>query len=94
MALMEGVKPDEELNFILKSLAERGKDGEIFKKYNEFFSSDFLLPWQLITELNSSEIDHDHVVLRAYGSSAEDLQFYSPVMLETLILWSFHVRIA
>jgi len=78
MAATEGVKPDEELNFILKSLAERGKDGEIFKKYNEYFSNDFLLPRQLITELNSSEIDHDHVMLRAYGSSAEDLQFYSP----------------
>jgi len=78
MAATEGVKSDEELNFILKSLAERGKDGEIFKKYNEYFSREFLLPRQLISELNSSEIDHDHVMLRAYGSSAEDLQFYSP----------------
>lgn len=78
MALTGGVKPDEELNFILKSLAERGKDGEIFKKYNEHFTSDFLLPRQLFTESNNSEIDHDHIMLRAYGSSAEDLQFYSP----------------
>ena len=44
MALTGGVKPDEKLNFILKSLAERGKDGEIFKKYNEHFTGDFTLP--------------------------------------------------
>ena len=76
MALSGGVKPDEELNLILKSLAKRGKDGEIFKKYNECFISDFLLPRQLFSETDNSEIDHDHIIVRAYGSSAEDLQFY------------------
>lgn len=78
MALTGGVKPDGKLNFILKSLAERGKDGEIFKEYNEHFTSDFTLPRQLFSESNNGEIDHDHSMLRAYGSSAEDLQFYDP----------------
>ena len=78
MARNGGGKLDEELNFTLKSLAERGKDGEIFKKYNEHFTSYFTLPRQLYTESNNSEINHDHIMLRAYGSSAEDLQFYDP----------------
>ena len=79
MALNGDVKPeDEELNIILKSLAERGKEGEIFEKYNEYFAGDFILPRQLFTESNNSEIEHDHNILRAYGSAAEDLQFYDP----------------
>ena len=67
MALTRGVKPDGKLNFILKSLAERGKDGEIFKKNNEHFTSNFTLPRQLFSESNNGEIDHDHIMLRAYG---------------------------
>ena len=78
MAQTRGVKPDEELNFILKSLANRGKDSEIFKKYNEYLIGDFLLPRHLHSESNNGKIDHDHIMLRTYGSSAEDLQFCDP----------------
>ena len=78
MAQTAGVKPDEELNFILKSLAKRGKDSEIFKKYNEYLIGDFLLPRHLHSESNNGKIDHDHIMLRTYGSSAEDLQFCDP----------------
>ena len=78
MAQTGGVKPDEELNFILNSLAKRGKDSEIFKKYNEYLIGDFLLPRHLHSESNNGKIDHDHIMLRTYGSSAEDLQFCDP----------------
>lgn len=71
-----GGKLDEEFNFIFKFLVERGKDGEIFKKYNEYFISYFILFWQLYIELNNSEINYDYIMLWVYGSLVEDLQFY------------------
>ncbi len=65
---------NEELNSIFKSLAERGKDGEIFKKYNDWFTRSRL------PQLSSgnSKFDNNPIVFQAYGSAAEDLQSYDP----------------
>lgn len=86
MALNGDVKPDEELNIILKCLAERGKDGEVFEKYNEYFAGDFILPRQLFTESNNSEIGLMEAQPKTCSSTI-------PVMLETLILWYFLIPI-
>ncbi len=76
MAATGAVKPNEELNVIFKSLAERGKNGETFKKYNDFLTSLFLP--QLSSKSNKSEFDHNNIKFWAYGSAAEDLQLYEP----------------
>ena len=70
MAAPRGLK-NEELNSALKSLAERGPDGEIFKKYNYHFTSKFLPKF-------FSEPDNSYIMFWAYGSAAEDLQSYDP----------------
>ena len=70
MASTEGVKT-EDLNFVFKALAERGKEGKLHKEYNEKYTSDFL---QLLSfQLNKTG---NHVILKAYGSAAEDLKCY------------------
>ena len=61
----------QELNFIFKSLAERGKEGELYKKYNAYFTCVFLR--KLTSMLNKTE---NRIVIQAYGSAAEDLMCY------------------
>ncbi len=56
-------------------MAKRSKNGETFKKYNDFLTSLFLP--QLSSKLKKSEVNHD-INFCAYGSAAEDLQFYEP----------------
>ena len=75
MALTKGVQ-NKELNSIFKSLAERVKEGETYKKFNDFFTGG-CLP-KSSSELNNSEFDIDHIMFRAYGSAAENLQCYDP----------------
>ena len=75
MALTEVVQ-NEELNSIFKSLAERGKDGEIYKKFNDCFTGG-CLP-QFSSKSNKSEFDIDRIMFKAYGSAAENLQCYDP----------------
>ncbi|KAL9960437.1 hypothetical protein ACROYT_G033893 [Oculina patagonica] len=75
MAASVDVNSNDELNSILKTLAGRDKEAEIYKKYNEFFTSS-LLP-QLSSKSNKSEVDGDHdVKIWAYGSAAEGLQSF------------------
>ena len=70
MASTKGLKT-EDLNFVFKALAERGKEGKLHKEYNEKYTSDFL---QLLSfQLNKTG---NHVILKAYGSAAEDLKCY------------------
>lgn len=64
MAATRDVK-NEELNSIFKSLAERGKDGEIYKKYNDWFTSGRLQ--QLSSESDKREFGNNHVMFQAYG---------------------------
>ena len=77
---------NEELNSALKSLAERGPEGEIFKKYNDHFKANFhrsFLP-NLIT------------VISCFGPMEAQRKIYShttPAMLVTWILWSFRIQI-
>ncbi len=71
MAATRGVKK-EELNFIFKSLAERGKDGEIYSACCDFFRSQ-----PSSTELKQlNEAVDDQVIFRPYGSEAENLKYY------------------
>ncbi len=71
MAVTRGVKK-EELNFIFKSLAERGKDGEIYSACSDFFRSQ-----PSSTELKQlNEAVDDQVIFRPYGSEAENLKCY------------------
>ena len=63
----------EELNFIFKSLAEKGEDGRLYEKGNEFFSR--LLPQYLTSMLGKTE---NSTVIKAYGSAAEELTCYEP----------------
>ncbi|KAL9960430.1 hypothetical protein ACROYT_G033885 [Oculina patagonica] len=74
MAASVDVNSSDELNSILKTLAGRDKEAEIYKKYNDFFTGS-LLP-QLSSTSNKSEVDGDYVKMWAYGSAAEDLQSF------------------
>ncbi len=74
MAASVDVNSNDELNSILKTLAGRDKEAEIYKKYNDFFTGS-LLP-QLYSTSNKSEVDGDYVKMWAYGSAAEDLQSF------------------
>ena len=60
-----------DLNFIFKALAQRGKEGNLHKEYNENNTSVFLqlLSFQLTKTGN-------RIILQAYGSAAEDLKCY------------------
>ena len=63
----------EELNFILKSLAKKGEDGILYEKGNKYLSG--LLPQYLTSKLEKTE---NAIVIKAYGSAAEELTCYEP----------------
>lgn len=63
----------EELNFIFKSLAEKGEDARLYEKGNKYLSS--LLPQYLTSKLEKTE---NSIVIKAYGSVAEELACYEP----------------
>ena len=64
----------EELNFIFKSLGERGIQGEAVKEYQE--NATFFILQQLSEHLDRTS--QNCVVLRPYGSAAEDLKSTEP----------------
>jgi len=63
----------EELNYIFKSLAEKGEDGRLYERGSKFLSG--LLPQYLTSELEKTE---NPIVIKAYGSAAEELTCYEP----------------
>lgn len=63
----------EELNFIFKSLAEKGEDGKLYEKGNKYLSGIF--PQYLTSKLEKTE---NSIVIKAYGSAAEELTCYEP----------------
>ena len=63
----------EELNLIFKSLAEKGKDARLYEKGNKYLSS--YLPRYLTSKLEKTE---NSIVIKAYGSVAEELACYEP----------------
>ena len=63
----------EGLNFIFKSLAEKGEDGRLYEKGNKFLSG--LLLQYLTSNLEKTE---NSIVIKAYGSVAEELTCYEP----------------
>ena len=70
MAATEEDQAFEELNFVLKLLGERGKEGERWQNYNEHVSSYVL---QQLSELLDKSSDN-RIRFRPYGSAAEDLK--------------------
>ena len=74
MASKEGDENTQDLNSILKTMGERGEEGELWKKYTEhclFFFS------QLVSETFSQSFDNC-MILQTYGSAAEDLKSLAP----------------
>lgn len=63
----------QELNFIFKSLAEKGEDGTLYEKGNKCFSG--VLLRYLSSKLEKTE---NCIVIKAYGSAAEGLTCYEP----------------
>lgn len=63
----------EELNFFFKSLAEKGEDGILYEKGNKYLSG--FLPQYLTSKLGKTE---NAIVIKAYGSAAEELACYEP----------------
>ena len=63
----------EELNYIFKSLAEKGEDGRLYEKGNKFLTC--LLRQYLTSKQEKTE---NSVVIKAYGSAAEELTCYEP----------------
>ena len=63
----------EELKFIFKSLAEKGEDARLYEKGNKYLSSH--LPQYLTSKLEKTE---NSIVIKAYGSVAEELACYEP----------------
>lgn len=60
-----------ELNSIFKALAERGKEGSLYREYSETHTNVFLK----VLSSQLKKIDNS-VILQAYGSAAEDLKCY------------------
>ena len=63
-----------DLNFVFKRLGERGKEAELMKKRNEHVNGPTL---ELLTE-HFIELTENQVIIRHYGSAAEDLKCLSP----------------
>ncbi|XP_020618225.1 uncharacterized protein LOC110056122 [Orbicella faveolata] len=63
----------EELSFIFKSLAEKGEEGRLYEKGSKFLSGS--LPQYLTSKLEKTE---NSIVIKAYGSAAEELTCYEP----------------
>ena len=74
MALKEGDENTRDLNSILKSMGERGKEGELWKKYTDHALC-FLL--QQLSAYFSQRFDNC-MILQTYGSAAEDLKSLAP----------------
>ena len=72
MAAREDLE-SEQLNFIFKSLAEKGEDAQLYEKGNKFLSA--VLPQYLTSKLEKTE---NPIVIKAYGSAAEELACYEP----------------
>ena len=64
----------EEMNLVFKSLGERGREAQLVKEHDEKFLS-FLLA--KLTEA-STKFTEKKLVVRPYGSAAEDLKCLSP----------------
>ena len=64
----------QELNFIFKSLAEKGEDGTLYEKGNKYFSGVLLqyLSYKL------QEKTENCIVIKEYGSAAEGSTCYEP----------------
>ena len=63
-----------DLNFVFKRLGERGKEAELVKKKIDHVIGPFL---EQLTEY-SMELTENQVIVRPYGSAAEDLKCLSP----------------
>ena len=63
-----------DLNFVFKRLGERGKEAELMKKINEHVNGPTS---ELLTE-HFMELTENQVIIRHYGSAAEDLKCLSP----------------
>ncbi|KAL9951334.1 hypothetical protein ACROYT_G043983 [Oculina patagonica] len=64
----------QQLNLVFKSLGERGNEAEIYKDYNEHVPSYIL---GQLSEYLSKNTDN-HIMVRPYGSAAEDLKCLVP----------------
>ena len=65
-----GDEINDELNFILKSLAERGKKRPLYAERDEYFLRVFVQLWSSFL----NEITENQISVRLYGSTAEDLK--------------------
>ena len=74
MAVSRHCVDEEELNLVFKCLGERGREAELVKEYDEKCLS-FLLA--KLTEA-STKFTEKKLVVRPYGSAAEDLKCLSP----------------
>ena len=72
MASKEEEENTQDLNSIFKSLGERGKEGELWKKHTEHCAG------LLLQQLSSSQRFGICMTLQTYGSAAEDLKSLAP----------------
>ena len=78
MAVSRHCVDEEELNLVFKCLGERGREAELVKEYDEKCLS-FLLA--KLTEA-STKFTEKKLVVRPYGSAAEDLSAYRQKIME------------
>ena len=64
----------QELNFVFKSLAEQGSEAQLMKEHNEYVSGHFL---EYVSEFLSEKTENC-IMMRPYGSAAEDLKCLAP----------------
>ena len=74
MDVTEEDKTTKEMNLIFKCLGERGEEGQQWKEFTE--NVVFYILQFLSAVLNTTTIKH--VVVRPYGSAAEDLKCLEP----------------
>ena len=64
----------QQLNGVLKSLGERGNEAQVYKEYNDHVASYML---EQLSEFWGKNTEN-HIMVRPYGSAAEDLKCLAP----------------